>query len=226
MRALVIGASGGIGAALANGLVARGWVVDRLSRRSDPPLDLTDEASIAAAAAAFSVRAPYGVILVATGLLHRPGMGPEKNWRQLDAAVLAESFAVNAIGPALVARHFLPLLDPTKRATIAFLSARVGSISDNRLGGWYGYRASKAALNQLVRTLAIELSRTRPETICVALHPGTVDTALSVPFQRNVPAAKLFTPERSATALLDVLDTLGPADSGQLIDWAGERIAP
>ena len=101
MRALVIGASGGIGAALANGLVARGWVVDRLSRRSDPPLDLTDEASIAAAAAAFSVRAPYGVILVATGLLHRPGMGPEKNWRQLDAAVLAESFAVNAIGPAL-----------------------------------------------------------------------------------------------------------------------------
>ena len=113
-----------------------------------------------------------------------------------------------------------------RAATLAFLSARVGSISDNRLGGWYGYRASKAALNQFVRTLAIELARTRPATICVALHPGTVDTALSGPFQRNVAPGKLFSPAQSAGYLLDVLVALTPADSGALIDWAGERIAP
>ncbi|MEO5641587.1 MAG: SDR family NAD(P)-dependent oxidoreductase [Sphingomicrobium sp.] len=224
MRALVIGATGGIGAALADGLEARGSSVTRLSRRSTPPLDLTDEDSIAAAAGGLSDGAPFSRIIVATGLLHRPGLGPEKSWRQLDAAALAESFAINTIGPALVARHFLPLLDPAGR--IAFLSARVGSISDNRLGGWYGYRASKAALNQLVQTLAIELGRSRPGTICVALHPGTVDTPLSAPFQRNVAPGKLFSPARSAACLLDILDRLTPTDSGGLFDWAGQRIAP
>ena len=224
MRAIVIGATGGIGRALADAIEARGDGVTRLSRTSDPPLDLTDEASIAAAAAALSAASPADLLIIATGLLHSPGAGPEKSLRQLDAATLATSFAVNTIGPALVARHFLPLLAPD--ATLAFLSARVGSISDNRLGGWYGYRASKAALNQFVRTLAIELARTRPATICVALHPGTVDTALSAPFQRNVPAGKLFSPAESAGHMLTVLATLVPADSGQLIDWAGERIAP
>ena len=226
MNALIIGASGGIGGALADALAARGVMVDRLSRRSDPPLDLTDEASIAAAATALADHAPYALIIVATGLLHGPSGGPEKSWRQLDAAQLAHSFAVNAIGPALVARHFLPLLDPKERAVIAFLSARVGSISDNRLGGWYGYRASKAALNQFVRTLAIELARSRPATICVALHPGTVDTALSAPFQRGVPVGQLFTPAISAAHLLHVIDGLSPQDSGALLDWAGETIAP
>ena len=226
MNALIIGASGGIGGALADALAARGVIVDRLSRRSDPPLDLTDETSIAAAAIALAPRAPYALIIVATGLLHGPSGGPEKSWRQLDAAQLAHSFAVNAIGPALVARHFLPLLAPKERAVIAFLSARVGSISDNRLGGWYGYRASKAALNQLVRTLAIELARSRPATICVALHPGTVDTPLSAPFQRGVPDGQLFTPATSAAHLLRVIDGLSPQDSGALLDWAGETIAP
>lgn len=226
MKALIIGASGGIGGALADALAATGIDVDRLSRRSDPPLDLTDEASIAAAATALAAAAPYHLIIVATGVLHGPSGGPEKSWRQLDAAQLAHSFAVNAIGPALVARHFLPLLDPKERAVIAFLSARVGSISDNRLGGWYGYRASKAALNQLVRTLAIELARSRPATICVALHPGTVDTALSAPFQRGVPDGRLFTPAISAAHLLRVIDGLSPQDSGALLDWAGQTIAP
>ena len=226
MNALIIGASGGIGGALADALAARGVMVDRLSRRSDPPLDLTDETSIVAAAIALADHAPYTLIIVATGLLHGPSGGPEKSWRQLDAAQLAHSFAVNAIGPALVARHFLPLLDPKERAVIAFLSARVGSISDNRLGGWYGYRASKAALNQFVRTLAIELARSRPATICVALHPGTVDTALSAPFQRGVPAGQLFTPAISAAHLLHVIDGLSPQDSGALLDWAGETITP
>lgn len=224
MHAIVIGATGGIGRAIADAIEARGDSVTRLSRRSEPSLDLADEASIAAAAATLSGAPPADLLVIATGLLHSPGAGPEKSWRQLDAVTLATSFAVNAIGPALVARHFLPLL--ASNATLAFLSARVGSISDNRLGGWYGYRASKAALNQFVRTLSIELARTRPATICVALHPGTVDTALSAPFQRNVPAGKLFSPAQSAGYLLEVLATLVPADSGQLIDWAGERIAP
>lgn len=224
MHAIVIGATGGIGGAVADALEARRDSVVRLSRRSEIPLDLTDEASIVSAAASLSDSPAADLLFVATGMLHTPSSGPEKSWRQLDAAKLAESFAINAIGPALVARHFLPRLAPS--ATLAFLSARVGSISDNRLGGWYGYRASKAALNQFVRTLAIELARTRPQTICVALHPGTVDTGLSAPFQRNVPSGKLFSPERSAGALLDVLGTLTPADSGQLIDWAGDRIAP
>ena len=226
MNALAIGASGGIGRALAEAIEARGVRVDRLSRTTDPAIDLTDEASIAGAAERLAARAPYTLTIVATGLLHGPSGGPEKSWRQLDAAQLAHSFAVNAIGPALVARHFLPLLAPKERAVIAFLSARVGSISDNRLGGWYGYRASKAALNQLVRTLAIELARSRPATICVALHPGTVDTPLSAPFQRGVPDGQLFTPAISAAHLLRVIDGLSPQDSGALLDWAGQTIAP
>jgi NAD(P)-dependent dehydrogenase (short-subunit alcohol dehydrogenase family) len=215
MKALIIGATGGIGAALADALDATGATVTRLSRRSDPPVDLTDEPSISAAATALADQCFDLLILAA---------GPEKSWRQLDAATLTDSFAVNAIGPMLVARHFLELMAPT--ATLAFLSARVGSISDNRLGGWYGYRASKAALNQFVRTLSIELARTRPDMTAVALHPGTVDTALSAPFQRNVPSGQLFTPAISAAHLLAVIAALSPADSGRLIDWAGEPIAP
>ena len=157
MKALIIGATGGIGAALADALDASGATVTRLSRRSDPPLDLTDEPGIAAAAASFEGQC-FDLLILATGTLHTATAGPEKSWRQLDAATLTDSFAVNTIGPMLVARHFLPLMAPA--ATLAFLSARVGSISDNRLGGWYGYRASKAALNQFVRTLSIELART------------------------------------------------------------------
>lgn len=226
MRALIIGASGGIGGAIADALENGGTTVDRLSRRTDPPLDLTDEASIAAAAARLADRAPYNQLFIATGHLHDPAAGPEKSWRQLAASTLTHSFAINVIGPALVARYFLPLVEPKERATIAFLSARVGSIADNHLGGWYGYRASKAALNQFVRTLSLELARTRPATICVALHPGTVDTALSAPFQRGVAPGKLFSPAQSANYLLDVIERLTPADSGQLIDWAGKTIPP
>lgn len=232
MKAIIIGASGGIGAALADGILSRGATVERLSRRSDPPLDLLDETSIAAAATTLTAAAPFDLLIVATGLLHRAsadlatGIAPEKSWRQLDPAALAESFAVNAIGPMLVARHFVPLMQRMAPSRLAFLSARVGSISDNRLGGWYGYRASKAALNQFVRTLSLELARSHPQAICVALHPGTVDTALSAPFQRGVPPGKLFSAAQSAGYLLDVLDRLTPGDSGQFIDWAGERIAP
>lgn len=226
MNAIVIGASGGIGSALADALEARGEVVTRLSRSSEPPLDLASDESIEAAAAALAPAAPFDMILVATGILHGPGLAPEKTYRQLDGPALDQLFRVNSIGPALVARHFLPLLNPAGRAVLAMLSARVGSIGDNRLGGWFGYRASKAALNQIVATLAIELARTRPDTLCVGLHPGTVDTALSAPFQRGVAEGQLLAPAASAAALLAVLDGLTPADSGGCFDWRGERIAP
>lgn len=221
MSAIVIGASGGIGRALADALAERGPVV-RLSR-SAGDLDLTDEGSIDAAAERLRGQGPCTHIIVTAGLLHDSGLAPERSLRDLSADRLARSFAVNAIGPALCLRHFLPLLAPDGR--FAALSARVGSISDNRLGGWYGYRASKAALNQLVRTAAIELARTRPLAVCVTLHPGTVDTPMSRPFQRGVPADQLFTPAHSAERLLAVLDGLTPADSGHCFDWAGEQVA-
>lgn len=227
MKAIVIGASGGIGSALADSLESRGdVVVSRLSRATVPPIDLASDASIEAAATALAGQAPFDLILIASGLLHGDGFAPEKSYRQLDGAALERLFRVNAIGPALVARHFVPLLRPAGRAMFAALSARVGSIGDNRLGGWFGYRASKAALNQIVKTLAIELARTRPETIAVALHPGTVDTPLSAPFQRGLAEGQLLTPAASAAHLIDTLDRLGPADSGGCFDWRGERITP
>ncbi|WBH16377.1 SDR family NAD(P)-dependent oxidoreductase [Sphingomonas radiodurans] len=218
MKAVIIGASGGIGKALADALEEEGGSVRRLSR---PELDLADEASIAAAAS--SIDAPE-LVIVATGLLHDGERGPEKALRDLDPAWLARQYAVNAIGPALVAKHFLPLMPRSGRSVFAVLSARVGSISDNRLGGWYGYRASKAALNQFVRSLAIEDKRRNERGIVVALHPGTVDTKLSQPFQQS--GRDLFKPDRAAVQLLDVIDELKPQDSGKLFAWDGTEIAP
>ncbi|MCX8134825.1 MAG: SDR family NAD(P)-dependent oxidoreductase [Roseococcus sp.] len=217
---VVIGAGGGIGAALAAALEARGAPVLRLSRRSDPPLDLLDEASIAAAAA----HAGEGLRLVldATGFLHDARFRPEKALRELDPAHLAHAFAVNAIGPALVMKHFLPRLAREGRAVFATLSARVGSIADNRLGGWYAYRASKAALNQLLRTAAVEVARRRPEQILVALHPGTVATPLSAPFSRA--GLEVQTPEQAAARLLGVIERLTPAETGGFFDHRGEPV--
>ena len=218
MNAVIIGASGGIGAALADALAEEDATVRRFSR---PELDLTDEASIAAAAA--SVGTP-DLVVVATGLLHDGERGPEKALRDLDPAWLAEQYAINAIGPALVAKHFLPVMPRSGRSVFAVLSARVGSISDNRLGGWYGYRASKAALNQFVRTLAVEDKCRNDRGIVVALHPGTVDTRLSQPFRQS--GRDIFTPGRAAVQLLDVLDGLKPQDSGKFFAWDGTEIAP
>lgn len=220
MSSLIIGASGGIGAALASVLRTKG-AVKTLSRAAGE-IDLSDQASIADAAARLRTEAPFTRIIVATGLLHGDGVAPERSLRELDAERLAHSFAVNAIGPALCARFFLPLLRDDGR--FAALSARVGSISDNRLGGWYGYRASKAALNQLIRTAAIELARTRPQAVCVTLHPGTVDTDMSRPFQRGVSPERLFTPREAAERIVAVLDALKPEDSGNCFDWAGAPI--
>ena len=218
LRAVVIGASGGIGAAFVDLLRDRGEVV--ALNRAD--LDLTDPASITVAAE--RIGGPLDLLVVATGMLHDASGGPEKSLRDLDPARLARSFAINAIGPALVAKAFLPLLRTDRKTAFAALSARVGSIGDNRLGGWYGYRASKSALNQLLRTAAIEHARRSPLGIVASLHPGTVATNLSAPFQRGVPTAKLFTPAFSANAMLGVLDRLTPADSGGLFAWDGQAI--
>lgn len=227
--AIVIGAGGGIGRALADALEEEGVYapVIRIARTgTGVTLDLADEASIAAAAAALPQELSPRLVLCATGLLHRGERGPEKAMSALDAAWMAENFALNAIGPALVAKHFLPLMPREGRSTFAALSARVGSISDNRLGGWHSYRASKAALNMLIRTIAIERARQAPSSIVVGLHPGTVNTALSAPFQGNVAPGQLFTPERAALQLLDVLDSLTPAQTGRLLAWDGSEIAP
>ena len=220
--AVIIGASGGIGAALAEALREEDIPVRAFARSLPGPdhLDLTDEAGIAAAAATLTT--PPRLVIVATGTLG----DPEKAMAQLDPAALAHQFAINAIGPALVAKHFLPLQPRTGRTVFAVLSARVGSIGDNRLGGWYGYRAAKAALNQLVRTLAIEHRRRNDRSIVVGLHPGTVDTALSRPFQASVAADQLFSPGRAAVQLLDVIDGLRAVDSGWLFAWDGAEITP
>jgi NAD(P)-dependent dehydrogenase (short-subunit alcohol dehydrogenase family) len=163
-------------------------------------------------------------VIVATGLLHSDGKRPEKALRDLDPNWLAQVYAVNAIGPALVAKHFLPIMPNKGRCVFAALSARVGSISDNRLGGWHGYRASKAALNMLVRNLAIEERRRNDRAIVVALHPGTVDTELSRPFQGNVQPGRLFKADRAALQLLDVIEELTVTDSGKLFDFEGKEV--
>ncbi len=221
--AVVVGATGGIGAACLLALRAMPGFsqVVALSRAGAPPLELTDEASIAAAAASLPP-APLRLVLDATGMLHEGAHMPERSWRQLDPAHMARSFALNAIGPALLMKHFLPLLPRDGKAVFATLSARVGSIGDNRLGGWYSYRAAKAALNQLVHTAAIELARQRPEAVCVALHPGTVATPLSARFAKA--GLQVRPPSEAAAELLAVIDRLGPAQSGGLFDHHGQAI--
>jgi NAD(P)-dependent dehydrogenase (short-subunit alcohol dehydrogenase family) len=226
--AVVIGASGGIGGAFEAALIDEGAfeVIHGFarSRTAAQHLDLLDEPSIAAAAAHVAKGPPPSLVIVATGLLHAGEQGPEKALRDLDPAWLAQNYAVNAIGPALVAKHFLPIMPRSGRAVFAALSARVGSIGDNRLGGWHGYRASKAALNMLVRNLAIEERRRNDRAIVVALHPGTVDTELSRPFQGAVAPGRLFDAERAALQLLDVIEELKVADSGKLFDFEGKQI--
>ena len=222
--AVVIGASGGIGAAVADVLERTGRfaVVRRLSR-SVTGLDLEDEASIAAAAASLIDGPQPTLVFGATGVLHH-GEAPERSYKTMTAEHLLRDYRVNTVGPALVAKHFLPLMPRDRRTVFAALSARVGSIGDNRLGGWHSYRASKAGLNMILKTLAIELQRSHPQAIVAGLHPGTVATALSEPFQRGVAAEKLFTPEHSAERLLAVLDGLTASDSGGVFAWDGTRI--
>lgn len=223
--AVVIGASGGIGGALADALESGGHFAEvvRLSRSGTPALDVTSEPGIAQAAADVAARGG-GLRLVfdATGFLHDGDFQPEKSWREIDPDHMQKSFAVNAIGPALLMKHFLPLLAADGRAVFATLSAKVGSIGDNQLGGWYAYRAAKAALNQIVRTAAVELKRRRPEAICVALHPGTVATSLTGPFAKT--GLDVQTPATAAADLLAAIDALQPGVSGGFLDRFGEPL--
>ena len=211
----------------ANAADLAGLAASAAGRLTVLPLDVTDEASIATAAAATAhTVSRLHLVVNCTGVLHDAtrGMRPEKRLADVRPESLARAFAVNAIGPLLLARNFEHTLAHADRAVFASLSARVGSIEDNRLGGWYAYRASKAAQNMCTRTLAVEWARSRRNVICVALHPGTTDTDLSRPFQGNVPEGKLFGVERAVSQLLEVIDRMQPADTGQFFAWDGERI--
>ncbi|MBT8108296.1 MAG: SDR family NAD(P)-dependent oxidoreductase [Gammaproteobacteria bacterium] len=233
---VVAGASGGIGSALARALLADPRVgrVAALARSAtqiddarltEHRVDFSDDASVAAAAAACADEDAIDLVIVATGILHRDrDIRPEKRLADLDAANMSEVLRINTVVPALLAKHLLPRLRRDGKSAFAAISARVGSIGDNRLGGWVSYRASKAALNMAMKTFAIEHTRSHPESLVVTLHPGTTDTALSRPFQRNVPEGKLFTPGFVAERLLTVLDGLSPEDSGGFFAWDGSRI--
>lgn len=222
MTAVIIGATGGIGAALADAVEAGGQYprVIRLGRRSEPPLDLLSEPSIAAAAE--SCGTGLTLVIDATGFLHGDGFTPERSWKQLDPVHMAHAFAVNATGPALLMKHVLPRLARDQRAVFATLSARVGSVEDNHLGGWYAYRASKAALNQFMRTAAIELRRQSRLSICVSIHPGTVATDLSAPFAKA--GLELQDSARAASRILAVVEALVPDQNGGFFDHHGVPI--
>jgi NAD(P)-dependent dehydrogenase (short-subunit alcohol dehydrogenase family) len=227
--ALVIGAQGGIGQALLEHAQSHGDFTEvmGLGRHSTPAIDLLSEASIAESAAQISRHLqehPLALraVFVATGFLHGQGWQPEKTWQHLDPAHMAHSFAINAIGPALLLKHFLPLLPTQGKSVFALLSAKVGSISDNQLGGWTTYRAAKAALNQIVRTASIELRRRNPHAVCVALHPGTVDTRLSTPFAKT--GLNVQTPQAAASALWSTVNQLDSTASGQFFNQHGEPL--
>ena len=215
--ALILGDSGGIGAALAAALRTQGWTVTGLSRRDG--LDLTDEATVQHAAAALADHR-FGMILNATGALQIGGAAPEKSLAAIDPSAMAAQFALNATGVALAVKHFSPLL-AEGRAVFASLSARLGSIGDNRLGGWISYRASKAAQNQILRTAAVELARTHPGSIVVALHPGTVRTPLTEAWSAN---RKTVPPAEAAAELLAVIAGLTTDHSGSFLDATGQGI--
>lgn len=238
MRNVVVsGGSGAIGSAFLNEL-ARKYPqasIHSLSRRlkaSAPPgvqtlqVDYLDEDSLQAAAGQVAGKGAVDLIILASGILHQGDITPEKSLRELSAEKLLELFSANTVAPALTAKHFLPLLPRDRRGVFAALSARVGSISDNHLGGWYSYRASKAALNMFIRNAAIEIRRRNPEAIAVGLHPGTVESGLSQPFLRNVAPDKRFSPQYSVSRMMAVVQTLTPSQSGHCFAWDGSCIDP
>lgn len=218
-----MGASGGIGDAIQRALASNPNCsnVIGLSRRSEPRFDLEDESSIEHAAKVVAQGGNIQLLIDATGVLHGVSMKPEKSILAVDPEAIALSFATNATGPLLLLKHFHPLLPRVGRSVFATLSARVGSIEDNSLGGWYGYRASKAALNMFVRCASIEIARKRPEAICLALHPGTVRTSLSEPYSSK---ANKFQPDQAAAMLLEVIDRATTKDNGAFLAYDGSRI--
>lgn len=233
----IIGCNGSIGAALTKNVSERytNAITHAFSRHKPENIipDVTyhsinyeDETSIEKAADKVAIEKPIDIAIVTIGILHDNEILPEKSLKELSAKKFKHLFEVNAILPAIVAKYFLPKLNKEKPSVFAILSARVGSISDNRLGGWYAYRASKAALNMIIKTAAIETERYNEQSIVVGLHPGTVDSNLSKPFQRNVPEDKLFTPDYSAKKLLEVIENLKAKDSGKCFAWDGKQILP
>jgi NAD(P)-dependent dehydrogenase (short-subunit alcohol dehydrogenase family) len=236
LNVLVIGASRGIGLEFVRQLLADGRVQHLYAtyRDADSPLlqiadgrlhclavDITSEAQIAAAAQAIQLTGKLHYAINCVGILHDDQLQPEKSLRHIETDRLLQYFQVNSIGAVLWAKHLQPLLKHDEKSVFASVSAKVGSIGDNQLGGWYGYRASKAALNMLMRNVSIEYRRTCPQAIVVLLHPGTTDTDLSKPFQGNVPAGKLFTVERTVRQLLMVITQLQSSDSGKFFNWDG-----
>ena len=230
ITAAVFGASGGIGAALSDALrddpaVARLHTVSR-GGDTDHHCDYHDEASIKATAEAITSDGPVHLVFIAIGILHADGIEPEKTWKALDADVMAKVFAINTIAPTMIAKHMLPALAKGRKTALAALSARVGSISDNRLGGWLSYRTSKAALNMSIKTLSVELARVNKDAMILGLHPGTVETNLSDPFRGNVPDRQLFSPADSASRMIATVDTVEKNASGSLFAYDGEEISP
>lgn len=221
--AVVAGATGGIGAAFVRTLEASGRFsrVVAAARSNEAGLDLLDPAAIADFARGLEGER-IRLVIDATGFLHDGTRMPEKSWRDLDADHMAYSYAVNAIGPALLMQHLLPLLPREGKAAFVTLSARVGSIGDNRIGGWYSYRASKAALNQIVRCASIELGRRWREALCVAMHPGTVHSPLTKPFAKN--GLNVREPDVAVGEMLAVIDGLTSEESGGFYDYRGERL--
>ena len=235
VRVAVFGGSGGIGRAFVDEFASRPGVrkiyaYSRVPPVHEPASDRIVQLAVdtgsdgALGAAAQSLDEPLDMIVVASGVLHNEAFRPERRLKEVDAGAMLEVFRVNAVVPTLVAKHFLPALKRETQTVFAALSARVGSIGDNRLGGWLSYRTSKAALNMALKTIAIEHARTRSRSLVVGLHPGTVDTPLSRPFSSRVPDGKLFSPEQSVRYLLEVIDRLTPEDSGGHFAWDGSRI--
>ena len=234
LKVCVLGSSGGLGSAFVRNFEKKEGVesVLALSRKKsniygskikEISIDIESEVSIINASKQIEQK-KIDIIIVATGVLQNSFLKAEKRISQIEPDAINQIFSVNAVGPILVMKHFLPLMNPDRRSVFAFLSAKVGSITDNKLGGWASYRSSKAALNMLIKTASIEIKRSLPNCIAVSLHPGTVDTNLSKPYQRGVPKDKLFSPDYAVENLLKVIDNLTIADSGCFFSWNGEKL--
>ena len=232
----IIGSSGAIGRAFLDAYIADKdisniYSISRTEVKSNDKriihinIDVTDEVSVKAAASKIEENR-LDRLIVATGVLHTKSFGPEKSIKDIKIENFVKIFSVNTFGPALIGKYFLPLMKKDQKSIVAFLSARVGSISENKLGGWYAYRASKSALNQIIKNFSIEAKRTNSSGIIIGLQPGTVKSKLSEPFQKNVKKGKLFLPEDSVDSLIKVIENVMQNDSGKIFDWEGEEIAP
>lgn len=234
LNVAVFGAGGGLGRAFVQALaddpsvatvhaVSRGQV-DAGDRITAHVCDPADDAALARTVGRIAETGPIHLAIIAIGILHDDAIAPEKTWKQIDTDAMRRVYEINTVLPTAIAKHVLPVLAKNRKSALAALSARVGSIDDNRLGGWVSYRASKAALNMVIRTLSIELKRTNPDAMFIGLHPGTVDTGLSKPFQKGVPDGKLFTAQHSVERMLEVMDGRDANDSGSVFAYDNQKI--